>query len=163
MLRYRGIVDLDGNTNSWRGAYWKLRSNSVVLKQQSPFCQWYYHRLVPYVHYIPLTRDLGDVNKWEAWVAEDAHIPTMRAIARASTELMRTLTLSSAIAQLRYDIVRGELRPVTQTTVAHMRQDMEQVITMIEGGSELSVAVDPGAFHQLTNVFETRRAAETVF
>ena len=132
MLRYRGIIDLDGNTNSWRGAYWKLRSNSVVLKQHSPFCQWYYNRLVPYIHYIPLARDLHDLHKWKTWVADDHNIPTMRAIATASTELMRSLTTSAALTQLRYDIIRGEARTVSEKDVHAFAHALDEVITIID-------------------------------
>lgn len=128
MLQYRGIVDLDGNTNSWRGAYWKLRSNSVVLKQHSPWCQWYYNRLVPYIHYIPLARDLHDLDKWKMWLADDQHLPKMKAIATASTELMQTLTLSSALTQLKYDVIRGASRPVTSEILSAMNETMSEVI-----------------------------------
>ena len=36
MLGARGVVDVDGNANSWDGLFWKLLSNSVVLKARLP-------------------------------------------------------------------------------------------------------------------------------
>ena len=31
-LAYKAIIDIDGNSNAWSGLYWKLLSNSAVLK-----------------------------------------------------------------------------------------------------------------------------------
>lgn len=60
-LRFRYLVDVDGNSSSWSRLVWLLRSNSAVLKQTSPFRQWYYPWLVPGRHYVPLAPDLADV------------------------------------------------------------------------------------------------------
>ncbi|KAG2500690.1 hypothetical protein HYH03_001456 [Edaphochlamys debaryana] len=49
--RFRYTLNLDGITASYRLA--KLLSlNSVVLKQASPWIEWYYRSLVPNVHYV---------------------------------------------------------------------------------------------------------------
>lgn len=44
-LRYRYLMDVDGNTNSWPGLYTKLASGSSVIKLRSKWRQWYYDRL----------------------------------------------------------------------------------------------------------------------
>lgn len=56
------MVDVDGNANAWEGFFWKLMSGSPVFKVQSAhgFSQWYYERLQPWVHYIPVQPDLSD-------------------------------------------------------------------------------------------------------
>ena len=58
LARHQGVLDIDGNTNSWRGLFSKLHMGSVVFKvtdhgDGTRFRQWYYHRLVPGIHYIP--------------------------------------------------------------------------------------------------------------
>jgi hypothetical protein len=60
-LRFRYLVDVDGNSSSWSRMLWLLRSNSAVLKQTSPFLQWYYPWLVPGRHFVPLEPDLDDL------------------------------------------------------------------------------------------------------
>lgn len=60
-LRFRYLIDVDGNSSSWSRMVWLLRSNSAVLKQRSPFMQWYYPWLVPGRHYVPLEPDLSDL------------------------------------------------------------------------------------------------------
>lgn len=60
-LRFRYLVDVDGNSSSWSRLVWLLRSNSAVLKQRSPFLQWYYPWLVPGRHFLPLAPDFTDL------------------------------------------------------------------------------------------------------
>jgi hypothetical protein len=63
ILNYRYQIDIDGNTNAWKGFYVKLLSGSPVLKVDSEFNfkQWYYHRLIPWVHYVPVKYDCSDL------------------------------------------------------------------------------------------------------
>jgi hypothetical protein len=56
-------IDIDGNTNSWPGLFQKLLSGSVVLKVASArkFAQWYYDRLKPFEHFVPVQPDMSDL------------------------------------------------------------------------------------------------------
>lgn len=55
MIGARGVLDIDGVSNSWNGCWWKLYSNSVVLKVESTqWEEWYYEFLTPWEHYIPV-------------------------------------------------------------------------------------------------------------
>ena len=72
--QYRFHIDIDGNTNSWPGLFIKLLSGSPVLKVASPhgFRQWYYDRLEPFVHYVPVAADMDDLLEKASWlVAND--------------------------------------------------------------------------------------------
>jgi hypothetical protein len=62
-LRFRYLVDVDGNSSSWARMVWLLRSNSAVLKQRSPFRQWYYPWLKPGLHFVELAPDLADLTE----------------------------------------------------------------------------------------------------
>lgn len=46
-VRYKYLVDIDGNTNSWPGLFMKLASGGMVFKLSSEYRQWYYDRLIP--------------------------------------------------------------------------------------------------------------------
>jgi hypothetical protein len=61
LIQARGIIDIDGNANSWDGLFWKLLSNSVVLKVESNNSQWYYSQLKPWHHFVPVKADLSDL------------------------------------------------------------------------------------------------------
>ncbi len=69
-LQYKYQLLIDGNSCSYSRAYWQLFSNSVILKQQSPHIQWYYDALQPYVHYIPLQEDMGDLFEQIMWATQ---------------------------------------------------------------------------------------------
>lgn len=60
---YRLHIDIDGHSNSWPGLMSKLLSGGTVLKVTSPqgYRQWYYDRLIPWVHYVPVRSDLVDL------------------------------------------------------------------------------------------------------
>lgn len=91
MVRARGILDVNGNTNSWQGCFWKLASNSVVLKVAGSFEQWYYDRLVPWRHFAPVAADLSDLARATAFVLNASRDAELEAMAAASTSLARKL------------------------------------------------------------------------
>jgi len=66
-MEYNYILDLDGWVNAWSALFWKLLSGSLVLKHDSNWCQWYYEDLKPYVHYVPVKKDLSDLQEKLEW------------------------------------------------------------------------------------------------
>ena len=68
MFKY--LIDVDGNTNAWGGLFERLLSGSAILKVESPlnYRQWYYDRLKPWVHYVPVARDLSDLRQRIEWL-----------------------------------------------------------------------------------------------
>jgi hypothetical protein len=78
--RYRYQIDIDGNTNSWPGLYQRLLTGSPVLKIASPsgHRQWYYHRLRPWINFIPVAADMSDLVDKLSWLRE--HDDEARAI-----------------------------------------------------------------------------------
>ncbi len=78
-IRYKYLISLDGVSSTWPGLLWKLASNSLTLKQESPHIQWYYGALKPHTHYLPVKNDLSDLEK--VYTYAQAHDEEMRAIA----------------------------------------------------------------------------------
>lgn len=66
-LKYKYLVDVDGNSCSYERYFWLLLSNSLVLKQVTPNIQWYYGGLEPYKHYLPIREDLSDLMEKIEW------------------------------------------------------------------------------------------------
>jgi hypothetical protein len=60
-LRYKYLIDVDGNSCTYSRFYWILRSSSVPLKVLSNDIQWYYEGLEPWVHYAPISSDLSNL------------------------------------------------------------------------------------------------------
>lgn len=65
-MRYKYLVDIDGNSNSW-GFLIKLMMGACVLKVRSDWQQWYYKSLKPGVHFIPIQADLSDLADTITW------------------------------------------------------------------------------------------------
>jgi len=85
-LKYKYLVDVDGNSCSFERLFWALYSNSVVLKQVTPNIQWYYGALRPYEHYIPVQEDLSDLITQCQWALD--HDAEARQIAHNATEFI---------------------------------------------------------------------------
>lgn len=62
-IHWKYQIDIDGMTSSWPGFFSKLLSGSVVLKVDSikGWKQWYYDRLTPWFHYVPIRSDFSDL------------------------------------------------------------------------------------------------------
>jgi hypothetical protein len=72
--QYKYQIDIDGNSNAWSGLFQKLLSKSAVLKVASPhgFRQWYYDRLIPWEHFVPVQSNMMDLVEKTQWlVAND--------------------------------------------------------------------------------------------
>jgi SAM-dependent methyltransferase len=89
--RCRFQIDIDGNTNAFVGFYTRLLTGSAVLKVASPqgFRQWYYGRLVPWRHYVPVAPDMSDLVDKVRWLT--SHDESARIIGDAGSDLARSL------------------------------------------------------------------------
>ncbi len=72
---YKFHIDIDGNSNAWSGLFQKLLSGGLVFKVESEFGfrQWYYDRLIPWQHYIPIKKDLSDFLEKVDWAFSNDH------------------------------------------------------------------------------------------
>ncbi len=82
-LKFRYIISIEGNDVS-SGLKWMLFSNSVVLMPKPSWESWAMEgRLEPYVHYLPIERDMTNVEEVIRWAEE--HPEKTRMIAERST------------------------------------------------------------------------------
>lgn len=88
-------VDIDGYSNAWNNFMQRLRLGCCVLKVDSQFgfSQWYYHRLTPWEHYVPIKADLSDLAQQIDWVK--AHSGRAKEIAAAGQAIAASLTMES--------------------------------------------------------------------
>ncbi len=99
--KYKFTIDIDGHANAW-GLLEKLILGCCVLKVASPYEQWYYHRLHPWKHYVPIRSDFGDLAEKLAWCQENQGECAW--IAHNGTLLARALTMEATIHQACRDI-----------------------------------------------------------
>ena len=109
--QYKYQIDIDGNTNSWPGLFFKFLSGSAVLKVASPagFQQWYYDRLKPWINYVPVDSGMSDLLDKLTWLRD--HDDHARRIGEAGRELAESLTDEREItraAPVIADAIRSE-------------------------------------------------------
>lgn len=94
-MRYKYLMDVDGNSNGWDRCFWGLLSNSALFKQVTDFNQWYYKALQPWKHYIPVKEDLSDLEEKIAWAK--SHDDKAREIADEGREIARAVFARDAV------------------------------------------------------------------
>ena len=67
MVRYKYILDIDGNASTWDATAWKLNSGSVILKVDSGWNQWFFDKYKAWEHYVPVKDDMSDLQAQFAW------------------------------------------------------------------------------------------------
>ena len=87
--RFRYVLDIDGYANAW-GLLEKLILGCCVLKVETPYEQWFYGRLQPWVHYVPVKGDISDLQEKIAWCR--SHEATCQWIAAAGARLAASMT-----------------------------------------------------------------------
>ncbi len=104
---FKYLIDVDGNSNAWSSLFLKLLSGSVVLKVESEggYKQWYYDRLIPWQHYVPVNKDLSDLIEKMYWLI--LNDKTSKAIAKNGKEFAESMLFSSEINLAIENILRN--------------------------------------------------------
>lgn len=66
-VRYRYLMDIDGNCAPTPRFPLLLHSNSVILKNMTDSILWFYGTIKPYEHYIPVEENLSDLFTQLEW------------------------------------------------------------------------------------------------
>ena len=88
-------LDIDGHTNTWSNFIIRMHLGCCVLKvdSQHGYRQWYYDRIRPWEHFIPVKSDMSDLAEKLDWAR--SHLPEAEAIARNGQEFARSMTFES--------------------------------------------------------------------
>jgi hypothetical protein len=66
-IQFKYQLLIDGNSCAYSGAFWRLFSNCVTLKQNSDSIQWYYGAIHPNIHFLPVNADLSNLPEVIEW------------------------------------------------------------------------------------------------
>lgn len=88
-------IDIDGYTNAWCNFMQRLKLGCCVLKVDSQFgyYQWYYEKLVPGEHFVPIRADLSDLQEKLDWVRTNPK--EARRIAQQGQAFAKAMTFES--------------------------------------------------------------------
>lgn len=92
-------IDIDGFTNAWSNFFIRMKLGCCVFKVDSQFGykQWYYDRIKPFKHYIPIKADLSDLFEKIDWAR--AHPAECEQIAAAGQAFVNEMTFASVTAE----------------------------------------------------------------
>lgn len=66
IFKYKYQINVDGTVAAYRFPY-LLNGNSLILKQESHYYEHFYDDLKPFVHFVPINRDLSNLTKALEW------------------------------------------------------------------------------------------------
>ncbi|MEO1702298.1 MAG: glycosyl transferase family 90 [Pseudomonadota bacterium] len=95
----RYALDIDGNTNTWSNMIARMHLGCCVLKVQSQFGfrQWYYDRIQPWEHFIPVKADMSDLEEKLDWARSNDD--EAERIAIKGQAFARTITMESCAVE----------------------------------------------------------------
>lgn len=97
--RYKYLMDVDGHCASTPRFPTLLHSNSVIFKNMTSSLLWFYPKMKPYVHFIPVAEDLSDLLTQLEWAK--SHDKECKQISNNARQLAaETLTQESAYLYL---------------------------------------------------------------
>ena len=71
VFSYKYVINTHGNGNDWSNRFRSLLSTgAVVFKQESSLYEFWEWGLKPWVHYVPVRRDLSDLPKLLQWAQQ---------------------------------------------------------------------------------------------
>jgi len=88
-------LDIDGFTNTWSNFLIRMHLGCCVLKvgSQHGYRQWYYDRIRPWEHFVPVKSDLSDLVEKVDWA--QSHDAEAKAIAANGQAFARSMTFES--------------------------------------------------------------------
>lgn len=85
--KYKLLINVDGATSTFPGFLQRLLTNVVTIKQETDNEQWFYDAVKPWVHYVPVKKNLSDLIEKIEWIKNnDAEA---KKIADQSTEFVQ--------------------------------------------------------------------------
>ena len=101
--KFVAVLDVDGL--SWSSRFASLLChNSVVLKVEPEFVDYFHYDVQPWKHYIPVRSDLSNLDEIAAYVTDPRNDDTIREIIRTANGYCHTHMLESKIAEDMLDI-----------------------------------------------------------
>lgn len=94
-INHKYAIDIDGFTNTWSNLLIRMKLGCCVFKVASQFGlqQWYYDKLKPFEHYIPVAADLSDWFEKVEWAK--THLKECAEIARAGQVFANSMDFQS--------------------------------------------------------------------
>ena len=127
---YLAILDIDGN--SWSSRFGSLLCfNSVIVKVEPKFVDYFQQDLVPWYHYIPVRYDLSDLKQVAEYIVDPNNEKTIQQIIDNANEWCRNrMVLSSIVDDVLdiWDAYIGFLDQHSSLWMDHWKQESKKIL-----------------------------------
>jgi len=107
MVKYKYILDVDGNGCTWDATAWKLNSGSVIFKTESGWRQWFYDKYIPWVHFVPIADDFSDLQEKYHWC--ESNPDKCIEIVNSAKDLFQEIYTFSNVVEYMREIIRSRI------------------------------------------------------
>lgn len=97
---------------------------------ERPWAEWYFARLEPMVHFVPVREDLSDLLGRSRWVVE--HPQEAAAIGRAGQAFAREHLTRDAAVERWTEVLRG-VEPGRSPSPPNLRPQLDNVVRALRG------------------------------
>jgi len=127
-FKYKYQINVDGTVAAYRFPY-LLAGNSVVLKQESSYYEHFYKDLKPWVHYVPVKRNLKDVVDTIRHLKENDDLA--QKISRAGAEYTRQKLMANDVFCYHVKVFtefakRAEEAPLVREGMEEVKRDKNE-------------------------------------
>jgi len=103
LFSYKYQAWLDGGVSSYSNSGWRFYTGATVIKSDSDYVQWYFADMEPWVHYVPIKRNLSDLV--EALIYLKEHDGLAKQIAQNGLEFVRGHITKETTHQYFHDLL----------------------------------------------------------
>jgi len=108
-MKYVAIMDMDGN--SWSSRFGTLLCyNSVVVKVEPSYVDYFHYDLKPWTHYVPVKDDLSDLLENVAWIMDPGNEAVVKDIIASANQWCASRFNPNQLATDRVDIWESYVR-----------------------------------------------------
>lgn len=135
--QFFAILDMDGN--SWSSRFGSLLCyNSVVIKVEPKYFDYFYSDLKPWTHFVPVKNDLSDFEANVAWTLDQKNEAAVRNIITAANQWCSQRLVPSELATDLLDIFESYVRLLDRKD-SNWRREWQQTKDNIFSSSELNL------------------------
>jgi len=135
---YLAVMDMDGN--SWSSRFASLLCyNSVIIKVEPQYVEYFYSDLKPWTHYIPVKDDLSDLEENVAWALDPTNEGTVKDIITSANEWCAQRLIPDELAKDLLDIWQAYVRLLDRADPKWQKLWLEKRKQIVSKTSDLDV------------------------
>lgn len=141
-MQYKAILDMDGN--SWSSRFGTLLCyNSVVVKIEPKYFEYFYPELKPWKHFIPVKNDLSDLDQNVRWAVDPKNEKAVLDIIESANQWCSQRILNQELARDQVDIWESYVRQLNRGDAAWTKKWAQHKKSLFEREDFNVINIDP--------------------